>query len=266
MNQTTRISARALGALMLIVTAVCTALRAWLLQNAYHVEDGFYTDDALHSVFKYTLVIFAAIAFAVGHIYIKEEKHPTALPDGKIFKAVSMLTGCVLGGFLLYNFAKAVLPMFETPNGASLIMSVFAAAAMLYYFTGDKKADFRALLCIASALVLLVMVFSLYFNTSISYINHTVVLGYAAAIFMMLTVAAEANFLLTRSVYRRYLSYAPTAVALSLSLSIPDLVYYAAAGTAVMTDIYYDILLLAFGIYHLVRVALIAVSTVKEET
>lgn len=265
MNKTTRISARVLGALALIVTIGCTALRTWLLQNAYRVEDGFYTNDTLHMVLKCAFVILAAIAFAVGHIYIKEEKSATPLPEGKVFKAASMLMGCVLGGFLLYTFAKVVLPMFETPGILDLIMVAFAAAAMLYYFTGDKKADFRALLCISSALMLLIMVFGLYFNESISYVNHTIVLGYAATIFMMLTIAAEANFLLGRSAYRRYLSYAPTAIALSLSLSIPDFVYYATARTAVMTDLYYDILLLAFGIYHLVRIALIAVSTEKEE-
>lgn len=265
MNKATRISARVLGAPALIVTIGCTALRTWLLQNAYRVEDGFYTNDTLHMVLKCAFVILAAIAFAVGHIYIKEEKSAAPLPEGKVFKAVSMFVGCVLGGFLLYTFAKVVLPMFEMPGVLDLIMAAFAAAAMLYYFTGDKKADFRALLCISSALMLLMMVFGLYFNESISYVNHSVVLCYAASIFMMLTVTAEANFLLGRSAYRRYLSYAPTAVALSLSLSIPDLIYSITARTTVITDMYYDILFLAFGIYHLVRLVLIAVSTEKEE-
>ena len=265
MHTTTRTSARVLGALALIVTIGCTSLRTRLLQSAYRPEDGFYTDDPLHTVLQCALVVLAALAFAVGHIYIKEEKRSDPMPDGAALKVVSMLMGCVLGGLLLYNFAKLVLPMFEAPSGADLVMSAFAAAAMLYYFTDGKKADFRALLCIASALVLLVMVFGLYFNKSISYVNHTVVLGYAATIFMMLTIAAESNFLLGRSAYRRYLSYAPTAAALSLALSVPDLIYFATDRIVVMTDIYYDILLLAFGIYHLVRLALIAVQPVKEE-
>ncbi len=265
MHKTTGICARVLGALALTVTVGCTALRIYLLQNAYRVEDGFYTDDPLHMVLRCVLVALAAIAFVMGHIYIKEEKTAFPMPENKAHKAVSAAMGCVLGGFLLYTLSKVVLPMFEMPGAADLIMALLAAIAMLYYFTGNKKGDFRAVLCIASALMLLVMVFSLYFNASVSYINHTVVLGYAAAIFMMLTVAAEANFLLGRAAYRRYLSYAPTAITLSITLSIPDLVYYCTDRTAVITDIYYDILLLALGIYHFVRLALIAVSNRKKE-
>ena len=264
MHKTTRISERVLYALTLAVTPCCIALRTWLLQNAYRVEDGFYTNDTMHTLLRCVLFGMALIAFAVGHIYIKEENCQNALPEGRILRGISMFTGSVLAGFLLYNFAKVVLPMFERPDAVNFIMSIFAAAAMLYYFTGDKKGDFRALLCVASALLLLIMVLGLYFNNTVSYINHSIVFCFAAAIFTMLAIVAEGNILLARAAYRRYLSYAPTAVVLCLSLSIPDLIFYATNRAVVLTDIYYDILLLTFGIYHLCRLTQIAARSQKE--
>lgn len=265
MNKTIKISACVLSAAAILFSIGGTILRTWLLLNAYRAEDGFYTDSALHALLRYPLIALAAIAFVWAHIYIKEGNRQISLPDGKILNVVSMIVGCVLGGFFLYTFAKIVLPIPETPDIFQLIMCVFAVAAMLYYFTCGKNSDFRALLCLCSALVLLVMIFGLYFDESVSYINSSVVLCFAASIFTMLATTAESNFLLGRSAYRRYLSYAPTAVALCFTLSIPDLLLFFADRVVALTDIYYDILLLVFGVYHLVRLVLITMQTVKEE-
>ena len=265
MNKTTVVSARVLGGLAALFAIGGTVLRFWMLQNAYRAEDGFYTDSTLHAILRYSLIALAAIAFLWAHIYIKEGNRPIQLPGSKVVTLASLFTGCVLGGFILYTFAQFVLPMFDMPRAANIIMAVLSALAMLYYFSSDKKGDFRALLCLASALVLLVMIFGLYFNESVSYVNHTIVLCFAALIFTMLSIAAEGNILLGRGAYRRYLSYAPTAVALCLTLSIPDIPFWLTDRVPVVTDVYYDILLFAFGVYHLVKLLQIAMQTAKEE-
>ena len=265
MNKRFLITARILTVLAALTAIGGSLLRSFLLTNAYDLQNGFYTDNTLHAVLRYSLIAFAVIAFAIGHIYIKEGNCSIFLPQSKVFKVVCSVVGCVLGGFLLYVFAKAVLPVFERPGAADLAMAFFACIAMLYYFSAGKKGDFRALLCSASALLLLALVFGLYFNPKVSYINHSVVLCYAASIFTMLAFTAEANFALGRSAYRRYLSYAPVATALSVTLAIPDILLCITAGACVLPDLFYDILLLAFGLYHFVRLVLLSATTKKED-
>lgn len=262
MQKKTSILVRILSTATALLSIAATTLRAFMMQS-YDAANGFYTSDSLHTVLRVSLVVIAAIFFAGRYIYIKEENFPKTLPAGQTVKVVSTVVGCVLAGFVLFTFAKAVLPMF-TFSGAETVMALFALVAMLYYFSTDKKGDFRALLCTASALVLLAMVFGLYFNPKFSYINHSGVLCFAAAIFLMLAFVAEANFALGNTAYRRYLAYAPTAVILSFTLSIPDLLFAVTGGGSPITNIYYDILFLAFGVYHLTRLVVLSLEPVKE--
>lgn len=264
MNKRSLTVSRILGGLAVLLAIGFTALRTYMMLTAYDVENGFYTNDVLRGVLRYTLIAFAVIAFALGHIYIKEGKIADPLPESKGLKFVSMFVGCVLGGFLLYTIGKSLLPMFADPGIADLVMAALAVIAMLYYFSFGKKGDFRSLLCLASALVLLAMVFGLYFNKHISYVNHSVILAYAAAIFTMLAFTAEANFFLKKSAYKRYLSYAPVAIVLSFVLAIPDILFGILRGAAAISDIYYDVLLLAFGIYHSARLAVLILQPAKE--
>lgn len=262
MNKKTSLFSKIFLALATAVTISAGTLRIYIMQTAFNPIDGFYTNDTLHAVLGYGLAAFVVIAAACAYIYIKEEKS-FALPEcGILVKGASVLAGCALCGFIIYSFAKAVIPSFGGIGIADVAMMALSAVAMLYFFTADKKGDFRALLCISSALVLLAMVLGLYFNSSISYINHSIVLCFAAAIFTMLAFAAEANFALGRPAYRRYLSYAPSAAALSLTVAIPDIVYFITSKTAVISNIYFDILFFAFGIYHLARLTEIAVKKV----
>lgn len=263
MTRKTLTSARILTTATAVLAAVATMLRVQLMQT-YDAANGFYTNDTLHAILRYSLIVIAAIFFAGRYIYIKEENFPKSLPTGKVLKGISAFVGCVLAGFVIFTFAKAVLPMFNKVPGVELFMALLALVAMLYYFTVDKKGDFRALLCSASALLLLALVFGLYFNAEFSYINHSGVLCFAAAIFLMLAFAAEANFALGNTAYRRYYAYAPTAVILSFALAIPDLLLAITDRVAAITNIYYDILFLAFGIYHLTRLAVIAATPAKE--
>lgn len=265
MLKTSRNSARILGVAALLFAIGGVLLRTWMLQNAYLPEDGFYTDTYLHSILRYALISFTLFAFAWAHIYIKEGKCSDPLPESKTFAAISTALGCVMSGFLIYTLARILLPTLETPAPVNLLMCVFAAASLLFYFSHGKQSDVRALFCLSPALVLLVMIFGLYFNGSVSYINHTIVLCFAAAIFTMLATAAEANILLGRPAYRRYLSYAPVAIALCFTLSVPDILYWMTDRVIAVTDIYYDILFFALGVYHAARLLLIALAPVKEE-
>ena len=256
-------TARILSAATAILSVVAATLRVQLMQT-YDAENGFYTNAPLHTALRISLLVIAAVFFAGRYIYIKEENFPSVLPAGKAIRYVSAFVGCVLGGFVLFTFAKAVLPVFDRLPGSEVVMAVFALIAMLYYFTIGKKGDFRALLCSASALVLLAMVFGLYFNAAFSYVNHSGILCFAAAIFLMLSFVAEANFALGKTAYGRYYAYAPTAVILSFALSIPDLLFAVTGGGAAITNVYYDILFLTFGIYHLTRLAALSFAPVKE--
>ncbi len=262
MQKKTSAFMRILTAATAVLTVIATTLRVSLMQT-YDAANGFYTNDSLHTVLRVLLIVIAAIFFAGRYIYIKEGNFPSTLPAGRAVKYVSAFVGCVLAGFALFTFAKAVLPMF-TFSGVEAIMALFALVAMLYYFSTDKKGDFRALLCTAAALVLLAMVFGLYFNPKFSYINHSGVLCFAAAIFLMLSFVAEANFAFGGTAYRRYLAYTPTAVVLSFTLSIPDLLFAVTNGVSAITNFYYDILFLAFGIYHLTRLVVLSLEPVKE--
>ncbi len=159
-----------------------------------------------------------------------------------------------------------MFPSFTRPGAVDIIMCLFAVVAMLYFLTFTKKAklgDSRALLCCGSALVLLALVFGLYFNRYISYVNHSVVLAFAAAIFLMLAIMAEANAHLDRPYLRRMLAYVPSAIVLSFTLSVPDIIYSITEKGAPIADIYYDIIILALGIFQLVR--FISLCTAKSE-
>lgn len=267
MNKTTSVLSRAALAVASLFAIAMTVVRI-ILMNTYDAANGFYTDDALHSVFRYTLIALAVVVFAAAYIYIKEGKIQKSTQNEKFIGAAMLLPACVFTGFVVYTFAKFVIPTMPTPATADIIMALFSAVSILYFFSHNasgKIGDARALLCTAPALVLLALVFGLYFNTNVSYVNHSVILCYAAAIFLMLATVAEANSILARPYLRRYLAYAPTAVVLSLSLSIPDIIFAIANLKAPLTDIFYDIIIFALGIYHLVNLIAIAIKKPVEE-
>lgn len=258
-----------------VILFVCTALLAvgftllrCVLMRGYDFTNGFYTDDTLRAILRIGLIALAAIFFACGYIYNKkEENRATRLPQNAVTTVTAYLAGAALCGFVLYTLAK--FAAFGRLLLADGLICIFALIGAFYYFTerqyAKKGADFRALLCSANALALLVMVFGLYFNDSVSYVNHSVVLAFAAAIFLMLALVAEANFALNRPAYRRYFSYAPTAVVLSFTLAVPDLIAAITRGEAVITDIFYDILILALGLHQLARLSALAFSAEKTE-
>lgn len=242
-------------------------LRCTLMRN-YNFGSGFYSDDALHAILRFGLILLAAIFFACGYIYNKKEGNRAKnLPQNLATTVMSYVAGAALCGFALYTLAKFVI--FRSLLLADVPLCILALIGSFYYFTerqyANGGADFRALLCSANALALLVMIFGLYFNKNVSYVNHSIMLAFAAAIFLMLAIVAEANFSLGRPAYRRFFSYAPTAVVLSFSLAIPDLVTAFTDGKAVITDIFYDILILALGLHQLARLSALAFSTEKTE-
>ncbi len=249
-------------------TIAGVVLRTVLMLSFYNGDDGFYTNGTLHLVFRYMLIVFAAVAFAAAYIYIKEGKSQISQPLCPLVRKVSLIPACVFTSFLIYTFAKVVIPTLNAPTVADLFMALFAIAAILYFFSlnsNSKLGDASAILCAAPALVLLVLVFGLYFNPTVSYINHSIILCYAASIFLMLATVAEANAFLGRPFLHRYLAYAPTAVVLSFSLAIPDIVYALTALKAPLTDVFYDVIILTLGIYHLIKLAVTAFYSPKEE-
>jgi len=267
MNKTTSVLSRAMLASVLLLAIALTAMRI-VLMNTYDAANGFYTNDALHLVLRYLLIAFAIVAFAAAYIYIKEGKIQKSERSEKIVGVIHTAVACVFTGFVVYIFARFVIPTLQDPNVASVIMALFSIVAILYFLThnsSDKLGDARAILCAAPALVLLALVFGLYFNTGVSYINHSVILCYAAAIFLMLATVAEANAVLQRPYLRRYMAYAPTAVVLSFALSIPDIISAITNTAAPLTDVFYDIIILALGIYHFANLCVIAASKPTEE-
>lgn len=236
--------------------------------QSYDAENGFYQNDSLHNVFRYSLIAMTVIVFAAAYIYIKEGKNQISLPESRIIRIVSFFPVCVFTGFAVYCFAKLVLPMFERPGVADIVMMLLSIVSVLFFLSYEAKeklGDSRALLCSAPAIVLLALVFGLYFNPKVSYINHSVVLAFATSIFLMLTTLAEANSILKRPALRRYLAYAPTAIVLSFALSIPDIIFAITNLNAPISDIYYDIIILSLGVYHLARLTAIALEKPIEE-
>ena len=162
---------------------------------------------------------------------------------------------------MLYSFT--MFAVFTSIDIAAVFLGIFALIGSFYYFTErqykGKNADFRALLCASVALSLLVLVFDLYFDKTVSFANHSVKLAFAAAIFLMLTLLSEANFSLRRpEAWRRYFCYAPTAILLSMTLAVPDLIAAAAYRTAVISDLYYDILIFTIGLHQAARLGAVA--------
>lgn len=258
MTKKTSILSKILLAVAFFGGIAFTTLRTNMMLTSYDALNGFYTNDALHAAFAYPFAAIVILTAIVSYIYIKEEKCSVLPKEGVLVKGASLLSGCALGGFVVYVFAKAVIPALGGIDAFDLAALAFSAVAMLYFFTLGKKAQFRSLLCISNAIVLLTVVLALYFDRGVSYVNHSVVLCFAAAIFSSLAFTAEANFALERAAYRRYLAYAPSAVMLSFAISVPDIVYAVANKTVPLTDIYYDVILLVFGLYHLARLAEIA--------
>ncbi len=69
MNKKASVFSRIALAVTLLFTILGIILRIVLMQN-YDFENGFYTNDFLHAVLKYTLVGFAVLSFAATYIYI----------------------------------------------------------------------------------------------------------------------------------------------------------------------------------------------------
>ncbi len=267
MNKKTSLFARVALIVCVLFASAMTALRI-ILMNTYDIANGFYTNDTLHSVFRYTLIAIAAITFVTAYIYIKEGKIQKPTCSAKFLSGASLVPVCVFAAFTVYTFAKFVIPTLQTPGGADIVMLIFSVVSILYFLSfnaSNKIGDARAILATAPALVLLALVFGLYFNTNISYVNHSVTLCYGAAIFLMLASVAEANAVLNRPYLRRYLSYAPTAVILAFALSIPDIIFAITSFKAPITDIFYDIIILALGVYHLARLISVATQKPTEE-
>ncbi|MBQ8835908.1 MAG: hypothetical protein IJ002_00185 [Clostridia bacterium] len=260
MTTKSSVFSKAVTAVAALFSVAAVIIRA-VLMTAYNGVEGFYTDKSLQVVFNCLLTALAVIVFATAYIYIKEEKNPFSLPDSRSLHIVSMVATCVFAGFIVYSLGKILIIRHASFSPASLLMTLFAVVALLYFVSYNAKiGEVRALLCSGSALVLLALVFGLYFDMSVSYINHSIVLCYAAAIFLMLATVAEANSYLGRPCLRRYLAFAPTAVVLSFALAIPDLIYAVANLSAPLTDIYYDVIILMLGVYHLVRLITIALT------
>ena len=255
-----------LSKIWLALSVVCaifySAFRTHMLHNTYDAQNGFYTDSELLSVFGYSLAALVVIFAVTAYIYIKEGNFQNPSKKSLFLKGASYLSAIVLCGFIIYAFAKAVIPSFEI-TGGDLAIAGLSAVAMLYFLTFDKKNDFCAILCIASSLVTLGIVLILYFDRSVSFVNHSVMLCFAACIFSALAFAAEANFALGRPAMKRYIAYAPAAIALSFTLAVPDIIFFAQNRVAIISDIYFDIIILAFGIYHIAHLADIAFN--KEE-
>lgn len=266
MNTRNSIFSKAVLIITAVLAVVFTSMRIYLMQTAYDFTRGFYTNQQLHNIFRYSLIAVTVVIFAAAYIYIKEEKSPKGLPKGKLITLVSYAGAVVFAGLILYTFAKLLIPTIPSPTGADLLTTVLGVIALIYFMTFIRKGeigDTMALLASGPALTLLALVFGLYFNTAISYINHSVVLAYATAIFLMLASVTEAGGYLKRPVLKRYLAYAPTAVILSFTLTIPDIIYALTHTAVPIVDIYNDIIIFIIGIFHLAR--LVTLSTVKEE-
>lgn len=257
---------RTVPTLYFFVTALLAVafvvFRTCMLLGGYDYENGFYTSNTQHVLLGGGLLICAALFFACGYIYNKkEENKPVVLPQTVVTSVTAFIAGAALVGYVLYSFT--MFAVFSSINIADVFLGIFALVGSFYYFTErqykGKSADFRALLCSSVALALLVLVFDLYFDKTVSFANHSVKLAFAAAIFLMLTLLSEANFSLRRpEAWRRYFCYAPTAILLSMTLTVPDLIAAVAQHTAVISDLYYDILIFAIGLHQAARLGAVA--------
>ena len=225
-----------------LLSAVFVVFRTCMLLGGYDYESGFYTNNTQHALLGGGLLVCAALFFVCGYIYNKkEENKPAALPQTVVTNVTAFIAGAALVGYVLYSFT--MFAVFTSIDIAAVFLGVFALIGSFYYFTErqykGKNADFRALLCASVALSLLVLVFDLYFNKTVSFANHSVKLAFAAAIFLMLTLLSE-------------------AILLSMTLAVPDLIAAAAQHTAVISDLYYDILIFAIGLHQAARLGAVA--------
>lgn len=244
--------------LTLTLTAVFVLLRTLMLLGGYDLDNGFYTDARLHAVLKYSLTALTVLCFVVGYVLYnkKEESHPFRLPQNTATDITSILAGAALIGYVLYSFA--LFAVWDRIVLADVLLGIFALIGSAYYLTErqykDKTADFRALLCSSAALALLVLVFSLYFDSTVSFVNHSIKLSFAAVVFLMLALITEAGVSIGRIDARRnFFCYVPTAVLLSMTLTVPDLIAAAIYRQALISDLYYDILMFALGLHQMAR-------------
>ena len=248
--------------LTVLLSVLFVLFRTCMLLGGYDYESGFYTNDTQHALFGYSLFFLALLFFVCGYIYNKKDgNRPIRLPQTVVTNVTAFIAGAALVGYVLYSVA--MLAIFNRMDIAGVFLGIFTLIGSFYYFTEKqyrgKRAAFRALLCSAVSLALLVMVFDLYFDGNVSFANHSVKLAFAAAIFLMLTMLAEANFPFERpDAWRKYYCYAPTAVLLSMTLSVPDLIAAAVYRQAVISDLYYDILIFAVGLHQAARLGAIA--------
>lgn len=65
----------------IVFSVLFACLRSYMVLTGYDAASGFYTSEALHNILRYGLLVFAVLAFAAGHIYIKEENPVSPLPE-----------------------------------------------------------------------------------------------------------------------------------------------------------------------------------------
>ena len=70
MTKRTSILSKIYLAVTVLLAIAATTLRVYMMQNAFDPENGFYTNDALHNIFGYSLAAVVILVAVIAYIYI----------------------------------------------------------------------------------------------------------------------------------------------------------------------------------------------------
>ena len=69
MTKRTSILSKIYLAVTVLLAIAATTLRVYMMQNAFDPENGFYTNDALHNIFGYSLAAVVILVAVIAYIY-----------------------------------------------------------------------------------------------------------------------------------------------------------------------------------------------------
>ena len=122
MNTRTSVYSKSITIASCLFATVATVIRC-ILMTTYDATSGFYTNTTLQAFLVYPLIAFTAIAFVLPYIYIKEGNSPKKLAENRATSVISMILAGVFGGYIVWTFAKLVIPAVPSPALIDLLIT-----------------------------------------------------------------------------------------------------------------------------------------------
>ena len=232
-----------------LVTLVGVVLRTVALLTEYEADIEFYASPSLAIA---TAAILVAAGLTIAHFGYQLRDRLAFSPDYRDLP--SLISGVYLAVSLLFLAATLVLGALSEPPlalAAAILTAVFAVGStpifVLRAFDGRVGTALNGLLTLPAAAACVLFALYLSFEDSVMLTSPAKLLATAAWVFASFFFLGEARIALGRAKWALHLSVTAATVILAGTLSLPNLVYHAVSGAAILGNTAHDFA--AFGLF-----------------